>query len=315
MQQLYTTMVRIRQFEEKIVELYPEQEIRCPVHLCIGQEAIAAGVSIHLNKEDYVFSTHRSHGHFIGKGSDIQRLMAECYGKRTGYCKGKGGSMHLADPENGLPGTTAIVGGGIPLAVGTALASSMKGDSAVSVTFFGDGAAEQGTFHESLNFASLKGLPVIFVCENNYYATNSPLSARQPHPHIAERAQVYGIPGREFNGNDVLEVFEAAAEAIDRARSGNGPSLIVGNTYRWKGHVGPEYDYEKGLRPREELLPWMERCPIKVFKQFLMDENILSELDVARIHRTIDEELEAAVAFAKESPFPEASELFDDVFD
>ena len=223
--------------------------------------------------------------------------------------------MHLADPENGLLGTSAIVGGGIPLAVGTALASSLKGDGRVSVTFFGDGAADQGTFHESLNFASLKRLPVIFVCENNYYATNSPLSARQPHPHIAERARDYGIPGMKVDGNDVLEVFEAAAEALSRARSGEGPTLIEGTTYRWKGHVGPETDFEKGLRPQEELLSWMERCPINGFRQLLVEQGIVSELDLARIHRHIDEEIEEAVVFAKESPFPEDDELFDDVFD
>ena len=203
-------MVLIRRFEEKIIEVYGRQDMKSPVHLCIGQEGVAAGVCAHLQPEDYIFTTHRGHGHCLAKGMTPQELYAEFYGRITGCCRGKGGSMHPASPGLGVSGTTAIVGGSIPLAAGAALASQMRGDGRVSVAFFGDGASEQGAFHEAMNFAALKRLPVLFVCENNYYATNSPLSARQPHPDIHRRAAGYGMPGVSLNGNDVLAVYQAA---------------------------------------------------------------------------------------------------------
>jgi pyruvate dehydrogenase E1 component alpha subunit len=314
LRELYLMMLKIRKFEEKLVELYPEQEIKCPVHLYIGEEAIAAGVCANLRKDDYVFSNHRSHGHYIAKGGDFKALMAELYGRKTGCCKGKGGSMHLAAPEVGIFGTSAIVGGGIPLAVGTALASVMQENDKVSVAFFGDGAVDEGIFHESLNFASLRKLPVIFACENNFYATNSPQSARQPADNIAKRAEGYMIPGGRVDGTDVIAVFEAAGEAVKRARKGEGPTLIECRAYRWKGHVGPDYDFELGFRPKEELDEWLEKCPIKRYEKFLLNQNIMSESGMAQIARQLDKEIEEAVIFGQRSPFPDEDELFNNLY-
>lgn len=311
---LYCKMVLIRHFEEKIIEVYPQQDMKTPVHLYIGQEAIASAVCANLKKEDYVFTNHRSHGHCLAKGVNPKVLLAEFYGRRSGCCKGKGGSMHPADPESGILGTSAIVGGCIPLAVGTALASAMKRDGRVSVAFFGDGAVDGGAFHESLNFASLKKLPVIFICENNFYATNSPISSRQPHDNIAKRAEGYGIPGIQVDGNDVLEIYRVSKEAVERARDGKGPTLIECRTYRWKGHVGPDCDYEKGCRPKEELETWMKRCPIEHFKGYLLKNRIMTESGIKELTRKIDDEIEEAVIFGKESPFPEKHEVTKDVY-
>lgn len=312
--ELYRQMLFLRRFEEKIVEVYGAQEMKTPVHLYIGQEAIAAGVCAHLAKTDYLFTTHRSHGHCLAKGVAPKLLYAEFYGRSTGCCKGKGGSMHPVAPEYGILGTSAIVGGGIPLAVGTALASQMRCDGKVSVTFFGDGAADEGTFHESLNFAALKSLPVIFVCENNFYATGSHQSARHAQPNIAQKAAAYGMPGVQCDGNDVLAVYAAARDAVARARSGAGPTLLECLTYRWKGHVGPDTDYQIGVRPKAELDEWMERCPIKVHEAFLMGMHLSSASDKQQMLGEIDAELEAALQFAKDSPFPEKADLLKDVY-
>jgi pyruvate dehydrogenase E1 component alpha subunit len=307
-------MLLIRRFEEKIVEVYPAQDMKTPVHLYIGQEAIAAGVCSHLTKEDYLFTTHRSHGHCLVKGVDPKFLYAEFYGRRTGCCKGKGGSMHPAFPEFGILGTSAIVGGGIPLAVGTALASTMKHDGKISVTFFGDGAVDEGSFHEGLNFAALKQLPVLFVCENNFYATSSHLAIRHSEPNIAKKAEGYGMPGVQIDGNNVLEIYTTAREAVKRARSGGGPTLLECRTYRWKGHVGPDTDYQQGIRPQQELEEWMEKCPLKAYEAFLADNQLCSEADRQTMSNKIDIMLDDAWNFAKTSPFPEKEELFDDVY-
>jgi len=309
--ELYRLMTRIRLFEEKIVELYPQQEMKTPVHLCIGQEAIAAGVCIHLRKEDYIFSTHRSHGHCIAKGMPFAPIAAELYGKVTGCCKGRGGSMHLVDHEWGIPGSTAIVGGSVPLAVGAALSAKMQGNGRISVAFFGDGASEEGAFHESLNFAALHNLPVIFVCENNFYATNSPQSARQPSRTIAEKGQGYGIPSRMLDGNDVLAVFESASDAVERARGGNGPTLIEYQTYRWKGHVGPSCDVDLGCRPREEHERWLERCPYDFYRQYLARDTQISLDDLNAIDAEIVNDIEAAMRFGQTSQYPRVEELYD----
>ncbi len=311
---LLQKMVLIRRFEEKIVEVYPVQDMKSPVHLYIGEEAVAAGVCAHLTREDYIFTTHRSHGHCLAKGVDPARLYAEFYGRVTGCCKGKGGSMHPADPERGVLGTSAIVGGVIPLAVGTALKSYLCKDGRVSVAFFGDGASDEGAFHESMNFASLRKLPVVFVCENNFYATNSPLSARQPHDQIYKRAEGYAMPGLQANGNDVLEVYGKAKWAVDRARRGEGPTLLECRTYRWKGHVGPDCDYEKGCRPKEELEGWMEKCPIEAFKSRLLEKGILTEEAWRGLLEKIDRRLEAAIQSARQSPFPSPAEAGKDVY-
>ncbi len=311
---MYRQMLRIRRFEEKLVELYPIQDMRTPVHLYIGQEAVAVGVCLNLEKEDYVSSNHRGHGHCIAKGTDMKLMMAEFYGRKTGCSKGKGGSMHLVDPERGILGTSAIVGGGLPTAVGAALASSMRNDGRISTVFFGDGAVDEGVFHESLNFASFRKLPVLFVCENNLYATNSHQSARQPTDNIAGLAKGYMIPSESIDGNDVIAVFKATRNAVKRIRGGKGPVFLECRTYRWKGHVGPDCDVEKGCRPKEELEEWTRRCPIRLFKDLILDENIISKSEMGQISEQINEEIEAAVSFGRSSPFPDKDELLDHVY-
>ncbi|MDA8078173.1 MAG: thiamine pyrophosphate-dependent dehydrogenase E1 component subunit alpha [Nitrospiraceae bacterium] len=311
---LFETMLRIRLFEDRVVRLYPGQEMKCPVHLCIGQEAIAAGVCLHLKKEDYIFSTHRSHGHCIAKGMGLRPLAAELYGRSTGCSRGRGGSMHLTDPENGIPGTTAIVGGCIPIAVGAALSAQMKRNGRIAVAFFGDGAVEEGTFHEGLNYASLRRLPVIFVCENNFYATNSPQKARQPEVNIADRAAGYGMPGVAGDGNDVMFVHDSCREAVERARSGGGPTLLEFRTYRWKAHVGPDSDIAAGCRPAAEYEEWVRRCPLELCGQRLIKEKALTEDDIDRLTGSIEAEIDDAVEFAMNSPFPQQSEILDHVY-
>ncbi len=312
--QLFYTMLKIRRFEEKVTELYPSQDMKTPVHLYIGQEAIAAGVCALLCKEDIIFSTHRNHGHYIAKGASIRFLMAELYGKSSGCSSGKGGSMHLVSPEVGILGTSAIVGSGIALATGAALAIKMNGQKKIAVAFFGDGAVDEGTFHESMNFASLKKLPVVFVCENNFYATNSHIAVRQPHDDIARRAQGYDIPGIQVDGNDVLGIYKSAKKAIERIRAGKGPTLIECRTYRWKGHVGPECDYEKGCRPEKELYDWMKRCPLESYKKYLFKNKIINQSGIEEMVKAVDCEIEDAVRFAQKSPFPAKEELYDDVY-
>jgi len=311
---MYVTMLRIRRFEEKLIELYPEQEIKCPVHLYIGEEAVASGVCANLRKEDYIFSTHRCHGHYIAKDGDLKSLAAELYGRRTGCSKGKGGSMHLVAPEVGILGTSSIVGGITPLAVGVALASTMQKNDRVTVAFLGDGGVDEGSFHESLNFASIKQLPVLFICENNFYATNSPQWARQSADNIPQKAESYAMPGIRVDGNDVITVFRVVRDAVERARKGEGPTLIECRTYRWRAHVGPNYDFESGARPKEELDEWMKKCPVHRYQEILLSQNIISTSGITQITAQVDEEIEEAVVFGKESPFPGEDELMDDLF-
>jgi len=305
LRKMYVVMLRIRRFEETVAELVSKREIICPCHLYIGEEAVATGVCSTLRQDDWVFSTHRSHGHYIAKGGNLKALMAEMQGKATGCSKGKGGSMHIASPEIGLPGSSAIVAGTIPLSLGAALAFSLQKRDAVSVAFFGDGAASEGVLYESLNFASLKKLPVIFVCENNLYSTHMPVSACLSDTNIYQKAEVFNMPGVRVDGNDVVEVYRAAKRATEGARCGKGPTLMECMTYRWRGHVGPDYDLDKGLRSKEDLEYWMSRCPIKMLEEFLSEQGVLSESEKANIHRTIEEEIEQAVTFARESPYPE----------
>jgi len=240
--------------------------------------------------------------------------MAELYGKETGCSRGRGGSMHLSSPEQGLPGSSAIVAGTIPLAVGAALAFSMQKKDSVSVAFFGDGAAGEGVFYESLNFASLKKLPVIFVCENNLYSTHLPISACLAHIEISEKAKAFNMPGVRADGNNVIEVYQAARKAIDDARLGKGPTLIECMTYRWRGHVGPHDDIDQGLRSREELDYWMQRCPIKVLEEVLLTRGIMTESEKARTIESIDKEVEESLVFARKSPYPDERNYLDHVF-
>lgn len=312
---MYVTMLRIRMLEERVAELVtPPAEIICPCHLYTGQEAIATGVCSALEKDDYVFSTHRSHGHYIAKGGDLKTLMAELYGRVTGCSKGRGGSMHLTSLDVGLPGSSAIVSGTIPLAVGAALAFSIQKKTGVSVAFFGDGAADEGAFYESLNFASLKKLPVIFVCENNLYSTHMPISDCLANTNIYKIAEAFNMPSSRIDGNDAVEVFKVANRAIENARRGKGPALIECMTYRWLGHVGPNFDVDKGLRSKEELDYWIDKCPIKALEGFLLKHDIVSESEKIQISRDIEEEINEAIVFAKESPYPDEDNLLGDVF-
>jgi pyruvate dehydrogenase E1 component alpha subunit len=311
---LFRAMLRVRRFEEKIVEVYGAQDMKTPVHLSIGQEAVAAGVCLNLKKEDYVFSTHRNHGHILVKGAAMAPMVAEMYGHADGCSGGKGGSMHMLDTAAGCLGTSAIVGGSIPLGAGAAFASLLRKDGRIAVSFFGDGASEEGLFHETLNFSALKKLPVVFICENNNYATNSPLSARQPHSDIARRAASYGIPAVAIDGNDVLAVHEAALDAISRARSGGGPSFIECKTYRWKGHVGPDCDYLKGCRPKEELEKWVELCPVKAFQTSLLTSGVLTGQVLDNMLKEIDAEISQAWKKGRSGPMPQPGDLYKDVY-
>ena len=312
--ELLRLMERSRLFEEKIVSVYGKQDMKTPVHLYIGQEAVAAGVCAHLKREDYIFSTHRNHGHYLSKGADMAGLVAELYGRQTGCSKGKGGSMHFVDTSCGCMGTTAIVGGCIPLAVGAALAAKVKKEDRISVAFFGDGAADEGVFQESLNFAALHKLPVIFVCENNYYATNSHQSARHARENIAKRGQAFGIHSFRHDGNNVEAVYIAARKAVNRARRGLGPTLLEFTTYRWKGHVGPDCDHLKGCRPEAELTGWQKRCPIEAYKKIILKEHILDQAGIDGLCAGISSEIEAAWAKAQPAPYPQPEELYKDVY-
>jgi TPP-dependent pyruvate/acetoin dehydrogenase alpha subunit len=315
LKRLYYQMLRIRMIEEKIAELYPEQEIRCPMHLCIGQEAIAVGVCANLSRDDYVLSNHRSHGHYLAKGGDLRAMMAEMYGKATGCCRGRGGSMHLLALSSGFLGTTPIVGSTIPIAVGAAFGSVMHGEQRVTVVFFGDAAAEEGAFHESINFAALKKLPVILVCENNLYSVYSPLSVRQPEGReIFGLAKGHGVASYQGDGNDVIEVYQLAKRAIRRARQGGGPTFLEFKTYRWREHCGPHYDNDLGYRTENEFQEWRRRCPVETLRERLLKEGIFSNQDIDRMVSELEAEIEDAVAFAKESPFPEEQLLRDHIY-
>lgn len=312
---LYRSMLRIRMVEEKIAGLYPEQQMRCPVHLCIGQEAVAAGVCTALTHQDYIMSNHRSHGHYLAKGGDLKAMMAELYGRKTGCTNGRGGSMHLLDLDAGFLGATPIVGSTIPIATGVAMASKMRRERRVTAVFFGDAAVEEGVFHESLNFAVLKKLPVIYVCENNLYSVNSPLSVRQPPDRsIHQLACAYGMNARRADGNDVTKVYMLAAEAIERARRGQGPSFLEFSTYRWREHCGPYYDHELGFRPVEEFRHWVNRCPVAGFRATLLEDGLADEGTLGAIESEISGEIDRAVSFAQASLFPEPETLFANIY-
>lgn len=308
---LYRRMLLIRKFEERVSRLYADGEIPGFVHLYIGEEAIAVGVCSNLNKDDFITSTHRGHGHLIAKGGNPKLMMAELFGKKTGYCKGKGGSMHIADLDLGILGANGIVGGGIPIAVGAAYSAYLRGTSQVAVAFFGDGASNKGVFHESLNMSSAWSLPVIFICENNQFGVSTRISRITNVEDLSQRAVGYGITGIRVNGNDVLAVQEAAKEAIDRARSGNGPSLIVADTWRHHGHFeGENVTY----CTKEERNTWKEKCPILYFSNLIKKKFRLTNDDLKIYSDEIDTLLKDAVSFARESDFPAPEEALDDLF-
>lgn len=308
---MYRKMLEIRFFEEKVFELYGQNLVPGTIHLYAGEEAVAVGVCSVLNKGDYITSTHRGHGHCIAKGADLKRTMAEILGKETGYCKGKGGSMHIADFSIGMLGATAVVGAGLPIAVGAALSAKLRKTDQVVACFFGEGASNQGTFHESINMASAWKLPVIFVCENNLYAMGTRQSRIMNIENISDRAPSYGIPGVSVDGNDVLAVYEAAQVATERARRGEGPTLIECKTYRHKGHS--RVDPAK-YRPREEVEEWLRKDPIKRLRSKLIQTNISTEAELQEIEKKVSSAIEDAVKFAVESPYPAPEEALEDVY-
>ena len=314
---LYRTMVRIRLCEESMVWPITKGEIRCPVHLYTGQEAIAAGVSAALAKGDYVFSGHRSHGHFIARGGPIKALIAEVYGRSAGCSKGRGGSMHICDNSIGMPGTVPIVAGTVSLALGSALASKINKDKKVTVVFFGDGAAGEGVLYESLNFAALKKLPIVFICENNFYSTHLPIKECRPDEYIYKIARPFGVKSSRVDGNKVLEVYEAAKKAVNLARQNKGPVFIEFVTYRMHGHVGPDDDmqgYHTDIRPKAEIERWRKKDPIVGLEKFLAESKILGREDAEKIKKDVRREIEKAHSFAKMSPLPAKNELMDYVF-
>jgi len=309
--EMYRKMFEIRSFEEKVFELYAQNMVPGTIHLYAGEEAVAVGVCSNLRKDDYITSTHRGHGHCIAKGADPKRIMAEILGKKTGYCKGKGGSMHIADFKVGMLGATAVVGAGIPIAMGAGLSIKLRGTDQVVACFFGEGASNQGTFHEGINMAAIWKLPVIFVCENNLYAMGTRQSRVMLIENIADRAASYGIPGVTVDGNDVLAVYEAAREAVERARGGEGPTLIECKTYRHKGHS--RVDPAK-YRPKEEVEEWLRKDPIKRLREKLLQTNVLAEEEIQRVEEEVSAEIEEAVKFAVESPYPAPEEALEDVY-
>jgi len=307
-------ILRIRLVEEKIAEVYPEGEIRCPVHLCIGQEAIPVGVSANLKKSDLVLSNHRAHGHYLAKGGNLKKMFAEMYGKTSGCSKGRGGSMHLIDLGVNFLGSTPIVGSTIPIATGVAFAEKMKGRKSVTVSFFGDAAVEEGVFHESVNFAVLKRLPILFVCENNLYSVYTHLRERQPPREIYRLVAGHGIPSFKEDGNDVARVYEMTKKVLKNVRAGKGPAFIEFSTYRWREHCGPNYDDNFGYRGKGEFAKWQTKCPIRRLSNFLLSRGLIAEKELAGFKRKIQKEAEGAVLFAKKSPAGKTRLALEDVY-
>ncbi len=311
LREMYTTMLRIRTFEERVSREFAAGNIPGFVHLYIGEEATATGACAALRPDDYITSTHRGHGHLIAKGGRTDRMMAELFGKATGYCKGKGGSMHIADTDLGILGANGIVGAGITIAGGAALSARRRGTDQVVVCFMGDGASNRGTFHEGINLAAVWQLPVIYVIENNLYAEKTRIADTYRLPDLSARAGAFGIPDVTVDGNDVVAVYEAVSEAVARARQGNGPTLLECKTYRQHGHFeGDPQTY----KPPEEVEAWQKRDPIVNFRRELLRTGVLTEEAVAEIDREVAAEIDAAVAFAVESPAPAPEETLEDVF-
>jgi TPP-dependent pyruvate/acetoin dehydrogenase alpha subunit len=308
---LYRKMLEIREVEQALISLFERGKMPGFIHSYIGEEASAVGICAALRPDDYITSTHRGHGHILAKGGDPKRFMAEVYGRSTGYCMGKGGSMHIADFELGILGANGVVGGGIPIAAGAACSSVLLGKDQVAVSFFGDGAANIGAFHESLNLAAVWSLPVVFVCENNGYADFISVRDHLCVEHIADRAAAYGMPGVWFDGNDVLAVYEAAREAVDRARSGGGPTLLEAVTYRLRGHYeGDPQPYRTDV----EVSEWREKDPIPRFAARLGEWGLLDEPTAEQIRGEVLAGVNKAVEFAEASPWPEPEEALRDIY-
>jgi pyruvate dehydrogenase E1 component alpha subunit len=308
---MFRQMLTIRFFEEKVFELYGQNLVPGTIHLYAGQEAVAVGVCANLRKDDYITSTHRGHGHCLAKGARLDRTMAEILGRKTGYCKGKGGSMHIADFSVGMLGATAVVGAGIPIATGAGLSIRLRDTDQVAACFFGDGASNQGTFHEGINIAAVWHLPVVFVCENNLYAMGTRQTRVMLVDNIADRAAGYGIPGVVVDGNDVLAVYEAARLAIERARRGEGPTLLECKTYRLKGHS--RFD-PAAYRPKDEVKEWVKKDAIVRLQARLLEMKIITEGEIQRTAEIARNDVEEATKFALSSPLPEPLEALDDVY-
>ncbi|PIU56848.1 MAG: acetoin dehydrogenase [Deltaproteobacteria bacterium CG07_land_8_20_14_0_80_38_7] len=308
-------MLLIRTTEETIAQKYPEGKMRCPTHLCTGQEAVAAVVGVVLRNDDFAISTHRAHGHYLGKGGDVNSMIAEIYGKVTGCSAGKGGSMHLIDKEVGFMGSTAIVGGTIPVGVGLGFSIQLHGGDQVSCVFLGDGAIEEGVFYESVNFAVLKKLPVLFICENNLYSVYSSLKVRQPEGRkIYKMVEGLGIKSDCGDGNNAIEVYEKLAPTIKEIRNGDGPRFFEFSTYRWREHCGPNFDNNIGYRTEAEYLEWKEKDPVKYMKSRLVDECILTNEEMHSMENDIQIKVNAAFDFAENSEFPSEEDLFTYVY-
>ena len=310
LEKLYTEMFRIREFETKAAYCFSKSMLAGNIHLCIGQEPVAVGAMNAIKESDYITSTHRGHGHCIAKGAKTDRMMAELFGKKTGYCKGKGGSMHIVDVSLGILGANGIVGGGIPLATGSALYSKIKDSNDVTLCFFGDGASNEGFFHEAINMGATWKLPVVYICENNEYGVSVEIHRITNTKDISVRAKAYDIPGKTINGSDVLEVYETVKDAVEYARCGNGPSLIECKTFRQQGHYcGDPASY----RPKEYLEEAIKKDGVVNFRKYLLD-NEISEKDIVKIENEIVEEIEKAYEFANNSEYPDKSEIITDVY-
>ena len=317
LEHLYRTMLRIRLAEESLVEPILNGDVRTPCHLYSGQEAIATGLCATLMKNDYVFGCHRSHGHYLAKGGSLKAMMAEIYCREAGCSRGRGGSMHLIDPDVGMMGSAPIVAGTISLAVGAALAASVRKDGRVAVSFFGDGATGEGVFYESLNFAVLKKLPVIFACENNLYATHMPIRECRVNKPIYQMAESFGMDCHVVDGNDVLEVFETSKKAVEACRKGEGPIFMEFMTYRFRGHVGPDDNIQGGhtdIRPKDEIEAWLQKDPIIRFERYLLEQQLIDEDRILAIREGVASEISEALNYAVKSPSPRREDLLKYVF-
>jgi acetoin:2,6-dichlorophenolindophenol oxidoreductase subunit alpha len=315
---LYKTMLRIRLCEESLIEPILNGDVRTPCHLYSGEEAVATGVCAALSEADYIFGTHRSHGHYLAKGGGMNELVAEIYGKETGCCRGRGGSMHVIDPEKGMVGAAPIVAGTISLALGAALACKIRNEKKrVSVCFFGDGASGEGVLYESMNFASLKKLPILFVCENNFYSTHMPIRECRPTNDIHKIAEPFDIPSFRIDGNDVLEVYKVGQKAVQLCKNDNGPVFIECMTYRLRGHVGPDDNIQgthTDIRPEEEIDEWRKREPLTNFEKYLTGKRGIRKEEIEKIRYEVENEVEEAYVFTKKSPYPDPVDLAKYVF-
>lgn len=308
---LLKIILEIRRFEEKSIQLYQKNKLYGQLHPYLGEEAIAAGACMTLNEKDYILSTHRGHGHCIARGGNLNKMMAELFGKVTGYCNGRGGSMHIADPELGILGANGIVGGGMPISVGAGLSSKIKGSSSVTICFFGDGAANNGVFHESLNMAAIYKLPVVYICENNLFAVSTSVKKSTACEHISDRSIAYNIPGYQIDGNDPIEVYLTVKKAVKYAREGKGPSLIEAKTYRFTGH---HLNDAEEYRDREEVKSYRKtKDPVINYINKLLNEKIIANAELSKIEEEISKKIEDAVSFAENSPEPSIDEFLKEV--